>query len=347
LTPFGREAILEGFQGTSPGPGAALSGLDMDIVFSFHGAAEALDKAKKVLIMTHARPDGDALGSSSALVNHCLARNIEAVVFCADPVPEQYDFLSGCERFTTDKAVFDRDFDLYIVLDCGGLNQTGVEELLAAKKRRPPMVCFDHHLVNDGYADINVVDPQASSASEVLYRFLIWTGADIDSRIATCLLTGIYFDTTAFTNSGTNRVALEAAADLLRRGADANLITERIFRSRSVASLRLFGAAMARLKHHEELGVASTALFLEDMPPGREQESTQDLYDLLGGILDAGVILVLKELPGGLVRGSFRAAADVDVSAVAKMLGGGGHKKAAGFTVAGRIVETAAVWRVE
>ena len=319
----------------------------MDLRFLFRGAQEALAGAKKILVLTHQRPDGDALGSSSAFVNYCRGRGIEATVYCSDPVPEKYDFLAGTDKFTSDRSVFNDVFDLYVVLDCGSLNQTGAADLVAGRPGRTRVIGFDHHLVNDRYADINVVDPQASSASEVLYRFLRQAGAEITADIATCLLTGIYYDTTAFSKSATSRGSLEAASDLLRRGADANIITDRVFRSRPLSSLRLYGAAMARLKHDKRLDVASTALFLEDFAPGKEQESTDDLYNLLGGILDAGVVLVLKELPGGQVRGSFRASADVDVAAVAKALGGGGHRKAAGFSLCGKIVERENCWRVE
>ncbi|MFA6603833.1 MAG: bifunctional oligoribonuclease/PAP phosphatase NrnA [Patescibacteria group bacterium] len=319
----------------------------MDIRFSFDSAREALARAKKILAVTHQRPDGDALGSSSAFVNYCLEQGIEVAVYCADPVPEKYSFLAGAEKFTTDTSVFAADHDLCVVFDCGGLNQTGVVDLIASRPARTRLIGFDHHLVNDRYGDINVVDPQASSASEVFYRFLRHINAEISEDIATCLLTGIYYDTTAFSNSATNRSALEAASDLLRRGADANLITERVFRSRPLSSLRLYGTAMARLKHDKRLDIASTALFLSDFEPGKAQEATDDLYNLLGSILDAGVVLVLKEGPGGQVRGSFRAAADVDVSSVAKALGGGGHRKAAGFSVPGKICEGENCWRVE
>jgi len=319
----------------------------MDIGFLYHGAREALAGAKKVLIITHSKPDGDAIGASSAFVDYCLGQGIDAAIYCADPAPEQYSFLSGSERFTADRNVFAGDHDAYVILDCGGMNQTAVADLIAARPRRTRVISMDHHLVNDIRADINIVDNKASSASEIVYRFLRDGRAEITGDIATALLTGIYFDTIAFTNSLTGRGALEAAADLLRLGADVNLITERIFRSRPLNSLRLWGAAMARLKHDERLGVVSTAIFMEDATAMNDKDSIDGISNLLGSILDAQVVMVLKEMPGGLVRGSMRAAGDRDVSAVAKELGGGGHRKAAGFTIPGRIAETATGWRVE
>lgn len=316
----------------------------MDIRYQFQAARQELAKASRALVVCHQRPDGDALGSSAAILNFLDTLGIGGVGFCVDPVPDQYGYLPGVERFTSDPAVFaDRSFDLLVVCDTGDLKHAGIAELVAASPRRQ-IVVFDHHHTNERYGDVNVIDPQASSCAEVVYRFLNEVGAEIDGNLATCLLAGIFTDTDSFSNPATSDVALEAASDLLRRGANFQAVTARFVHDKSVGTLRLWGQILSRLKHHDELGIASTAVFEAD---GAEAAQIEGIANFLSAFLDAKVVLVLKEVSGGLVKGSFRTVEDVDVSAVCKALGGGGHRKAAGFSVPGRICEGTDCWRIE
>ncbi len=315
-----------------------------DLRFQFQAARQELVRARKALVVCHRRPDGDALGSSAAILNFLKALGIDGIGFCVDPVPDQYGYLPGVEWFTADPAVFDdRSFDLMVVCDTGDLKHAGVAEIVAVAPRRR-IVVFDHHQTNERYGDVNVVDPQASSCAEVIYRFFSEIGADIGGELATCLLAGIFTDTDSFSNPATSDAALEAASDLLRRGANFQAVTARFVRDKSVGTLRLWGRILSRLKHHEELGIASTAVFAAD---GVEAAQIDGIANFLSAFLDAKVVLVLKEMSGGLVKGSFRTVENIDVSAVCKALGGGGHGKAAGFSVPGRICEGEDCWKIE
>lgn len=309
-------------------------------------AHAALRESRRVLVACHRRPDGDALGSATAIVNWLIGDGSREVVgFCSDPVPDQMAFLEGSDRFVTDGAVFERDdWDVIVVCDTSDLAHAGLDGRLAAMPRRPRLICFDHHHTNSGYGDINVIDAAASSASEVVYRFLKSIGADIDRHIATSLVTGIFTDTDGFTNAATSDAALDAAAELMRRGGEIGRIAGLFRRGKTVDALRLWGLVLSRLKRCERTGVASTAVFLDD--PVDSPEQVEGLANFLNAYLDARVVLVLKEAADGKIKGSFRAADDTDVSAVAKSLGGGGHRKAAGFSVAGRIVECDDRWCV-
>jgi len=319
----------------------------MDIRFLFRSAQGVLAGARRVLTVSHRKPDGDALGSTTAFINFCLGRGIAVTAFCADPPPEQYAYLPGIERFTSDRSVFqDRGYDALVVFDSGDLRYAGVADLVAGMPRRPVMISFDHHATNERYADINVVDAGASSTAEVIYNYLLDAGAVIDPDLATCLLTGIYTDTDSFTNPATTDKALRAASYLIGRGAQIQTISIRLTHNKSLPSLRLWGQVFSRLKFDEALGIASTAVFCEDCA-GVGDDQVEGMANFLNNFLESKVVLVLKEVPGGLVKGSFRTAAEIDVSAVAKQLGGGGHRKAAGFTIPGRIAETASGWRVE
>ncbi len=319
----------------------------MDIRFLYRGAREALAGAKRVLTVSHKKPDGDTLGSAAAFIDHCLGQGIAVTAFCVDAPPEQYSYLPGIERFTSDRRVFqDRGYDVLVVFDSGDLRFAGVADLVAAMPGRPLTIAFDHHATNERYADINVVDATASSTAEVVYNYLTAAGADIGPVAATCLLTGIYSDTDSFTNPATSENALRAASHLIGRGAQIQTISARLTHNKTLPSLRLWGQVFSRLKFDERLGIASTAVFCEDCR-GVGDDQVEGMANFLNNFLESKVVLVLKEVPGGLVKGSFRTAAEVDVSAVAKELGGGGHRKAAGFTIPGRIAETATGWRVE
>ncbi len=319
----------------------------MDIKFAFRGAYDALTGAKKILTVSHRKPDGDTLGAAAAIIEFCRSRGIEAAGFCVDAVPEQYSYLPGAERFTTDPQAIRGDHDLLVVLDAGDLRFAGVADLIAASPRKPRMVVFDHHATNEGYGDVNVIDAGASSTAEVVYRFFETCGVEVTRELAVCLMTGIFTDTSYFTNPATNSQSLEAASKLIRRGVKLQDLTDRFINNKSVAGLRVWGRIMSRLKYNEALGVASTAVFEADSKDFDDDDRMDSLTNFLNGTLDVSVLLILKEVPGGLVKGSFRTTGDTDVSAVAKALGGGGHRKAAGFITTGRIVETPNGWRIE
>ncbi|KPJ86052.1 hypothetical protein AMJ57_00635 [Parcubacteria bacterium SG8_24] len=321
----------------------------MDIVFDFQRAFDSLRLAKGVLVVAHRKPDGDALGAGSALLGFCDRLGVPAAGFCVDPVPQQFRYLAGLERFTTDRTVFsDEAYDVIAVLDAGDLEYAGINGLIVRRPAGTPrIVNIDHHKTNRLFGDVNVVDEHASSTSELLYRFFDHFNLPVDREIATALLTGILNDTGNFTNPATTRSSLEVASDLLRRGARSHLISRFLLRNKPVPALRLWGDLLARLKYDRELGVASTALFVDDLG-GREvdEEYMGGFINFLNNFLDAKVVLLLKEVPGGRVKGSLRTAQEVDVSEIAAAIGGGGHRKAAGFTVTGRIVEGKDRWSV-
>jgi len=321
----------------------------MDIGFLHQEAHETVRGARRVLIVAHKKPDGDTLGAATAMFNFCKAKGIPATGFCHDIVPQQYMYIPGTEEFTADPAVFaDPSHDVMAVFDAGDLRFAGIADLVASMPVKPTIVNFDHHATNERFGTVNVVDVKASSTAEVVYDFLRTVGADIDRDIATCLLTGIITDTGSFSNPATTDSALGAASDLVRRGAKMQEVSSKLMRNKSLMSLRLWGQVLARLKYNEKLGVASTAIFAKDLEvEGIDDEHVEGISNFLNQFLDAKVVLVLKELPDNKVKGSFRTAEDIDVSAPAKILGGGGHKKAAGFTVPGRITETANGWKVE
>jgi phosphoesterase RecJ-like protein len=316
----------------------------MEMTHRYRLAHQAISQSNRLLAVCHRRPDGDTLGSAAAYLTWAERQGMITRAFCLDPVPEEYRFLPSAERFTTDPAVFNELWDTVVVFDAGDLKHAGVDELLHGLRPRPRIIAIDHHFTNERYADIDVVHPHASSTAELVHGIFRENRLPIDRELAMCLLVGLINDTDSLTNPAAHQSAFAAASDLLAGGADWQTTLGLFVKNRPIESLRVMGRVLGRLKYDPETGVASSALFIDDCPTGDCQ--TDGIVNYLGNHLDAEVILLLKERPGGEVRGSLRTVLEADVSAVAQSLGGGGHRKASGFTVTGVIAEEPHGWIV-
>jgi len=318
----------------------------MDMRHHFDQANELLRHARRVVVVAHQKPDGDTIGAATGLLAYLRGAGKAAEGFCVDPIPVQYRYLPMTERFHTDPSVLGMA-DLVIVNDAGDLSYAGIQDIIGGSGRRPTIVNIDHHKVNAMFGEVNIVDASASSTAEVMHGFLHHIGATIDRDIATALLTGIVFDTGNFTNPATSVRSLAVASALLNRGARLTEISGNITKNKPVDALRVWGTVLDRLKFDPRFGIASTAIFLDDVHAhGIDEEHVGGISNFLNKFLDVEVVLVLKEVPGGKVNGSFRTASTIDVSEVAAALGGGGHKRAAGFTIPGRIEEMEHGWRI-
>ena len=309
---------------------------------------DAIKGAKEILLIAHQKPDGDALGSNLAMANWLRDEGRHFHVYCTHPVPPHYQYLPLWQHVkSTDEELKEIPFDVVITIDSSSLSYSGAEELVNKLKGKPTIVNIDHHATNPHFGDLNVVDATASSASELVYRFLMHVHAHITKDIATCLLTGILTDTGGFSNLATTHEAMEISGALLKRGAKFNAITNHTVRNKTVTTLKLWGRALDRLTRHAD-GLVSTVITQADL---LECEATEEDMNgnsnFLNALQDAKIIMVLKE-QDGQVKGSLRTTEpDVDVAAMAKKFGGGGHKKAAGFSVPGKLVHTPTGWRIE
>ena len=313
-----------------------------------NAAAMVLLKAQTVVTVSHRRPDADTVGAALALTAALRAAGKACRCFCVDQVPKALQFLPGSGAFSSEPAAF-AGADLVVVLDSGDLRFTGAEAIIAGLSPRPPVLNIDHHALNERFGDVNVVIPTAASATEIMLRLLKIMRFAVTPDIATCLLVGVVVDTMMFFNPATTASSLQVAAELQRLGGDMKTVNSLVSKNRSVSSLVLWGKALERLKWDEERSHVSTAVMEHELsahPPS--DDPTEGLSNFLNNNLSARTVLVLKELSDGLVKGSLRTACeDVDVGELASRYGGGGHRKAAGFTIKGRIVEKDKEWTVE
>ncbi|MDP3985420.1 MAG: DHH family phosphoesterase [bacterium] len=304
--------------------------------------------ARRILLVAHKKPDGDTLGATGAILQYLMREGKQVTAFCADPVPESYRYLPNWQQFTSNPAAWQEPYDLICVFDAGDLRYAGVADFYASMPTKPPVVNIDHHATNERFGAMNLLFTDASSTAEVVFRFLESRNIFIDGHMATCLLTGIVFDTSNFINPATNAVCIRAASHLLICGARVSDIMSSLIRNKTVPALQLWGRALERIRENPALGIASTIVTLEDMrETGVEgSDAVEGIANFLTAVLNVPVVMVLREMPDGYVKGSLRSSTK-DVAAVAKLLGGGGHKKAAGFTVKGELEERDGIWQVK
>lgn len=296
--------------------------------------------ARHILLVPHQHPDGDALGSCTAFMEFLSAMGKSHAAFCATPSSPRLAFLPQTMRVVTNADLWRHpELDLIIVFDSGDLRYAGIETYVASFEKRPMLVVIDHHITNERYGDMNLVDPGASSTAELVYRFFKANNIVVTPRMATALLTGILTDTDNFTNAATTASAFTIGSNLILHGADAKQITASVFQDKTIPTLHLWGIMLSRLTRHDELNLVYTHIAQEDLRlTGAKESDIEGMANYMNMIGDTDMTLILKELESGACKGSLRTTKDVtDVSRIAKTLGGGGHKKAAGFTVSGPI----------
>lgn len=309
-----------------------------------------IQQAKHVLLIPHQNPDGDALGSVTAMMHLLRSMDIPHVAYCATDYAPRHSYLPHIDQLTTDEAVWEEhDFDLMIVMDSGDLRYAGVDHLLDKLKKKPFIINIDHHPTNELFGDLNLVITKAASTTEIIYNLFKVGGVTIDKYMATCLLTGVITDTGNFTNAATTAHAMKISSELIARGGNINLIKELMFKDKTVDVLKLWGAVLARLAKHDDHEIVYTYVTQDDLKKHHVgEDDTDGISNFMNNLADGKAALVLRELEDGTTKGSFRTTRDdVDVSAYAAGLGGGGHKKAAGFSVNKGIDETLKeVWEV-
>jgi len=297
-----------------------------------------LVKAQDILIVMHKEPDGDALGSSLAMFEF-IKKNLQKnpVVYSSTALPENLKFLPYVEYVETNKdAVNFSKFSLILVLDSGDLDYANIKELV---DKNQLIINIDHHQTNQFYGELNMVDDKAASTSEILYWFFKWNNLPISPNMATCLLTGLITDTGNFTNAATTTTALMVAGELVRFGAHLGNINDKTLKNKTIPSLKLWGLALSRLSKHREIDLAHTFLTQKDFAEHQVDEEMADgISNFLNNLEEAKIALVLKETKDGKIKGSLRTTHDdIDVAVIAQKLGGGGHRKAAGFTAEGNV----------
>ncbi|MBI2464029.1 bifunctional oligoribonuclease/PAP phosphatase NrnA [Candidatus Peregrinibacteria bacterium] len=318
----------------------------MDDVKIYRDIQKALEKSENILIITHKKPDGDALGSSCGFHHALRLIGKKNTMACIDTAPEYLKFLPGIDELQNDFNL--EEYDVVVTLDCGAFYMSKFHEkhenLFSHEKRT--VINIDHHPSNDFFGNINLVDTHAASTSIIIYKLLQFFQIPLNRDIASCLLTGIYTDTGSFMHSNTTSEVYKIAADLIKHGGKFRQIAKNCFCTTPITTMKLWGKILNNIKINED-GIIMSVATQEDMKETHAtQEDISGVIDLLNSISDAKMSVLLAEDDHGNVKGSFRTQKeDVDLSKIAGVFGGGGHKKAAGFMIPGRL-EKEVRWKI-
>lgn len=320
-----------------------------------------MKEADKILLVGHLNPDGDDL-SSLGILNLILASLGKQVFsYCEGRRGPEFSFLPGTEKIISFKEELVQvtagngrqdwidDFDLIITSDCGSLERTNLA-IEIKNRQKAFLIEFDHHQKIISSANLEIRLPEKSSTAELLYDFLSVNNIKIDKRLATNILTGIITDTGNFLYPSASASTLSVAAKMLSRGANINRIISAVLQNKKMTTLKLLSRALENLRISSASSVAISALRHNDFEElGRDfaTEAFDDIVAVLASLSGVKAVLLLREYEPGRIRGSWRSKpGGYDVSLLARSLGGGGHKHAAGFQIDGRIVDDGNFWKI-
>lgn len=296
--------------------------------------AAAFAQARRVLLLTHVNPDGDAIGSMLALWHTLQGQGKSAIALASSPFPGLVRVLPGIDHVQIyDRGMSLPDFDLVCLLDAFSLERTGpvYEEHTTTLSVRP-LVVIDHHLTQVGEGATNLIVPGSASCADLLYRLLLAMGTTITPTIATCLLMGIITDTQSFQTGSTNAGVLQAAADLVALGANHQSIIRSVYYATPYTTTQLIGLSLNQMQREGSLIWTSIS---QDMvrQTGAEDGATDEVIQMMQRIDGVRVCAIFKERQDGDTKLSLRSVKGIDVAAVARTWGGGGHAQASGATL--------------
>lgn len=310
--------------------------MNNDLLMAIRGR---LQGAERILIVSHIRPDGDAVGSLLGLGLALVGLGKDVQMVLEDGVPAGFRHLEGSERIQQHAEGL---FDLVIAVDVSDLGRIG--ECLQNLRRRDkadeitPDINIDHHVTNLNFGRYNLVKTDAAATAEIIANHLDDFGLPITQPIASALLTGIITDTLGFRTNNMTPQVLHTVARLMEAGADLPSLHKSALHKRSLITARLWGVGLSKLK--QDGPIVWTSLTRQDRQivgyPGRDDG---DLINLVASIDEAAVAIIFVEQNNSTVKVSLRAQSNLDVSKVAQAFGGGGHKAAAGAQIEGSLEE--------
>ena len=296
-------------------------------------AVAFLKRAKRVLITSHSAPDGDAIGSELGVLELVERLGGTGTIVNRDPNPASLAFLPGLDLITVAESLpagFESDFDLAAVLECPGLDRPGLAGI-----DRLPILNIDHHLANERYGALDFVDEEAPAVGELVLAMAAAAGVPVTPPMASCLYTALVTDTGDFRYSNATPRAFVAAARLVAAGAAPHEIAEGLHEHVPERVVRLTAAVLGTL---ELLAGGRLAVISCDRAmlatAGARPEDTESLINAPRAIDGVEVAVLVKDFSADGVRVSLRSRGVVDVQSVARRFGGGGHRNAAGCTIA-------------
>ena len=306
----------------------------------FHELTSLIQTHQSFALFCHINPDGDCIGAVLAMYQVLKKMGKQVYPISFHGVPSFLRFLPHADEIIPGDKAKDLTAEVAIILDCGDEKRVG-EELIPVLRRAAKRISIDHHISNNfSFADLNYVDPHASSASELIFRFLQQENSPLNSDIATCLYTGIMYDTGRFKHPTTTPQVFQVCSELVAAGADPSQIAIQVYDGRSVAHLRLLGYSLSNI-HIEENNALAWAVIERDRVEamGAKDEDFDGVVEMLGAHEGCEIHIIFSAGTDSRVRVSMRSKGNVDVSRIASKFGGGGHRAAAGLRLSKPMAE--------
>lgn len=287
-----------------------------------------IDRRQQFVLTSHARPDGDAIGSVLACSQILRDMGKDTEVVLKDGIPHIYKILPFADR-VVQSATVDDDFDTAVLLECDSIERTALKGL-----ENRFLINIDHHQSGRPFAHVNWIDPNACATAELIFRLAREAGVPVSPDVATCLYTAVVTDTGSFAFAGTTARTFALAQELVLAGADPVRIAQQVYFSNPTSKMRLLGAALSKL--HQDGPLTWMYVTREDMERcGAIDEDCEGLANWALGIEGVEVALFFRELESGRYRVSLRSKGHINVAQVAELFGGGGHACASGCAVDG------------
>jgi len=291
---------------------------------------QEIEQRRHFLVTSHARPDGDAIGSTLALAQVLRKMNKNAEVVLSDSVPVIYQPLPFSDTIVHTSEV-NGHYDAAIILECDSVQRTRLRGL-----EKHFLINIDHHASSKPFAHVNWIDPTAVATAELIFRLAQAAQVKLTPEIATCLYTALLTDTGSFCYAGTNACTFELAKYLVEHGADPGKIAQGVYFSSPTSKMLLLGAALSGLQRHGAITWMSVSRY--DMERcGALDEDCEGLVNYALGIAGVEVAMFFRELANERVRVSIRSKGAVNVAEIAERFGGGGHECAGGFSLEGPV----------
>jgi len=291
-----------------------------------------IEQRDRFVLTSHARPDGDAIGSALACCQVLRAMGKQADVVLHDGVPRIYRALPFADQVMQSNRVAG-DYEAAIILECDSIHRTRLEGLEGRF-----LISIDHHVSGRPFANVNWIDPQAVATGEMVFRLAREAGTPFSPEIATCLYTALMTDTGSFMFQGTNEHTFALARELVLAGADPSHCARSIYFAHSVAKMRLLGEALRNLNTEGHVGWTWVTQQQMELCEAKE-EDCEGLVNYVLSIGEVEVAAFFRELPDGRFRVSLRSKGKLDVARVAERFGGGGHQCASGCSLDGPLAQ--------
>lgn len=307
---------------------------------TFAEIGEAIDAHQTFAVVSHVRPDGDAIGSILAL-GHALEQLGKSVRYLnEDGCPESLEFLPGSEKVEVSSEAGELEVDVAIFLDTAAYSRVG-EGSLKAVEGRKLLINIDHHVSNPGYGDLNFIDDQSPATGQIIYNLLVELGYPISEISRDSIYVATSTDTGSFQYPGTTRRTYEMAADLVARGLNVGEINQLTYDNQPYRKVELMRSLLNRLDRSEDHKLVwwdlreSTKKELELV-----DDDTEGMIDFIRSVRGVVVAVFFEELGGGKIRVSMRSKDKrINASEICGVFGGGGHALAAGIRMAGPLEE--------